>query len=233
MVRPMISRLANEQQIRETEMKRAFLTSCLLVLIHALTGCCSCCDMNRGAQSYSNCGPCHSGCNMGGGSMSGGGCCGDAMDTSLPPSPYATQQSASSNQQFRQRVHIRQRYAGPANSSAPYVDMGNGGMYESFGSEVVPEMGTPQSMPSDSGWQPKSANPMPTPPAVPDPGPQAYSTPSPFPAISASQIQLPPPPVASDAVQSSNNLVGPDMGTTPAPISQMGFGPQLPIQRAF
>lgn len=223
-------------------MKRIILSSCMLVLLHALTGCCSCCDMNRGAQCYSNCVPCNNGCTTGGGPllgglMSGGGCCGDSMDYSLPPSPYATQQFASPNQRFRQHIRIRQRSVGPAYSTAPIVDMGTEGMYESFGSEVVPDMGTQQSMPSDSGWQPKSASPMPAPPAVPDPGPSAYSTPSPIPAISASQGQVPPPPGSSGAVQSSNNLVGPDMGPTPAPVpepvSQMGYRRQVPIQRAF
>jgi hypothetical protein len=231
-------------------MKRIILSSCMVVLLHALTGCCSCCDMNRGAQCYSNCVPCNNGCSTGGGPllgglmsgglMSGGGCCGDSMDYSLPPSPYATQQFASPNQRFSQHVRIRQRSGGPAYSTAPYVDMGNGtngGMYESFGSEVVPDMGTPSSMPTDSGWQPKSANPMPAPSAVPDPGPNAYYTPSPIPAISASQGQVPPPPGSPSPAQPSNNLVGPDMGPTPAPapapVSQMGYRRQVPIQRAF
>jgi hypothetical protein len=226
-------------------MTRFIWTSCIVVLLHTLTGC-TCCNTNCGSQGYSNCLPCNNGCGgtsggsmLGGGMMSGGGdCCGDGNDFSLPPSPYANQQLSQMGQQ---RTRMRQRTVGPIYSNAPSANMStqmdNGSMYESFGSEVMPDAGM-QAVPNDSGWQPKSATPMPNPAPVPETGPSAYSTPSAIPTMSASQIQVPAPPVIyNNSPQVQSNIVGPDMGQTPPPlpepISRMGYRRLAPIQRAF
>jgi hypothetical protein len=208
-------------------MKRIAWASCVIAVLQALTGCCSCCDMNRGAQCYSNCLPANN------------GCCGNNNDFALPPSPYGYQQGGM-------RMRGQRRNLPPMYSTDPYVDMGtqagDGSMYESFDGNAVQGNMLPQGTSSDSGWQPKPAGPMPTAPSVPatpDAGPSAlYSVPQPIPAISSAPGQVPGPPNMSNVPRTTNSsLSGPDMGPTPPPapdpVSQMGYRTQAPIQRAF
>ncbi|MDB5391942.1 MAG: hypothetical protein JWM11_7588 [Planctomycetaceae bacterium] len=215
-------------------MKRIAWTSCVIVLLQALTGCCSCCDMNRSSQCYSNCLPANAGM------AASGGCCGNDAEYGLPPSPYANSQVIYS--QGGPRIRGQRRGLPPVYSTDPYVDMGttvgDGSMYENFGGEVITDGAMQQSVPTDSGWQPKPASPMPAPPMPPmstDSGPSANSVPQPIPAISTSQV--PGPPSSNGIPQTSSNFNGPNMGPTPPPIpdpvSQMGYRRPAPIQRAF
>jgi len=257
-----ISNPVEEQQIRETEMKRIALTSCLIGLLQALTGCCSCCQMSQVSPCYSDC---YSSCvPENAGYAVNEGCCGEDASFALPPSPYAT---------YGQRgtVRMRSRSRGAVSgygvySADPYLQNGvpqvdDGSMYESFGSEVssdpalqgevmqgdvysggvyqgetIQGNGMPAPVPGDTGWQPVPAGSMPSPAPVPDSGPTTFSTPTPIPKISTAPGTIPGPPSISFP-RTTNSVSGPNMSPMPPAIpdnvSQMGYRRQLPIQRAF